>query len=91
MEKLAAQLVTDLPRPLQAKPPPSRATPSEFTAKLGQLQRDEAAIKAKHAGEGVAITEPVPLYLLEAVGLVNKTPEAFSEAIEADTDDPPRC
>jgi zinc/manganese transport system substrate-binding protein len=37
----------------------------------------------------VAITEPVPLYLLEAAGLVNKTPETFSAAIEEDTDVPP--
>ena len=28
----------------------------------------------------------MPLYLLEAAGLVNKTPEEFSEAIEEDTD-----
>ena len=31
---------------------------------------------------GVAVTEPVALYLLEAVGLHNETPAAFSEAIE---------
>ena len=37
----------------------------------------------------MAITEPVPLYMLEAAGLVNKTPERFSEAIEEDTDVPP--
>ncbi len=37
-------------------------------------------------GTGVAITEPVPLYLLESIGLVNRTPAAFSEAIEDDTD-----
>jgi len=70
VEKLAAQLVTDL----------SAAAP-------GQAATFKS--NAKHAGEGVAITEPVPLYLLEAAGLVNKTPEAFSEAIEEDTDVPP--
>ena len=41
------------------------------------------------AAPGSAITEPVPLYLLTAAGLVNKTPPAFSEAIEEDTDVPP--
>jgi zinc/manganese transport system substrate-binding protein len=35
------------------------------------------------------VTEPVPLYLTEAAGLVNKTPEAFSAAIEDGTDVPP--
>ena len=38
------------------------------------------------AGEGVAITEPVPLYLLDAIGLDNRTPEKFSEAIESGND-----
>lgn len=59
-----------------------------FTGKIAELQKKEAAIKAKHAGVGVAITEPVPLYMLEAAGLVNKTPAAFSEAVESDSDAP---
>jgi zinc/manganese transport system substrate-binding protein len=59
-----------------------------FTAKLTELEGQEAAIKTAHAGAGVAITEPVPLYLLEASGLVNKTPGEFSEAIEEGTDVP---
>ncbi|MET0479738.1 MAG: zinc ABC transporter substrate-binding protein, partial [Mycetocola sp.] len=45
-----------------------------------------SAIKADADGTGVVITEPVPLYLLEASGLVNLTPDAFSEAIEEGTD-----
>ena len=57
-----------------------------FTAKLTALERTEAQIKTEHAGDGVAITEPVPLYLLQSAGLVNKTPAEFSEAIEEDTD-----
>ena len=44
------------------------------------------AVKAGHAGAGVAITEPVPLYLLEASGLDNITPAEFSKAIEEGTD-----
>jgi len=89
VEKLTAQLVTDLSAAAPGQAATFKSNAKEFTTKLGQLQRDEAAIKAKHAGAGVAITEPVPLYLLEAAGLVDKTPEAFSEAIEADTDVPP--
>ena len=57
-----------------------------FTASLAVLQGDEALIKSTSSGAGVAITEPVPLYLLEASGLVNKTPHKFSEAIEQGTD-----
>ncbi len=33
----------------------------------------------------MAITEPLPLYLLQACGLVNKTPPAFSDAVEDGT------
>ena len=86
VEKLTAQLVTDLSAAAPGQAATFKSNAKEFTTKLGQLQRDEAAIKAKHAGAGVAITEPVPLYLLEAAGLVNKTPETFSAAIEEDTD-----
>ena len=55
----------------------------------GEIEKLEGAAEALHAstdGTGVAITEPVPLYLLEAAGLTNLTPEAFSEAIEEGTD-----
>ena len=47
-----------------------------------------AAIKAEHAGVKVAITEPVPGYLLDAAGLVVVTPPEFSEAVEEGTDPP---
>ena len=52
-------------------------------ATLIQQQND---LKAKYAGQPVAITEPVPLYLLEGIGLENQTPEAFSEAVENESD-----
>jgi zinc/manganese transport system substrate-binding protein len=75
---------------LSAKDPAAatafQAGGAAFTGKLKQMQSTEASIKAAHAGAGVAITEPVPLYLLEACGLVNKTPAEFSEAIEEGTD-----
>ncbi|MDR6611494.1 metal ABC transporter solute-binding protein, Zn/Mn family [Leifsonia sp. 1010] len=57
-----------------------------FGEKLSALEATEAQLKSAYAGEGVAITEPVPLYLLDAIGLVNKTPEKFSEAIEEEND-----
>jgi zinc/manganese transport system substrate-binding protein len=57
-----------------------------FVEKLGVLEQDAEALQATTAGLGVAITEPVPLYLLEEVGLTNLTPADFSEAIEEGTD-----
>jgi zinc/manganese transport system substrate-binding protein len=62
------------------------ANEKRFEASLAQLVAREKSLEAKYAGEGAAITEPVPLYMLEAVGLVDKTPQKFSEAIENDTD-----
>jgi zinc/manganese transport system substrate-binding protein len=61
-----------------------------FKARLAPLEAKEAQIKKDHGGEGVAITEPVPLYLLDASGLVNKTPGEFSEAIEEGDDVSPK-
>jgi zinc/manganese transport system substrate-binding protein len=57
-----------------------------FSGKLTQLTASTDALKAEFDGAGVAITEPVPLYLLQASGLVNVTPEGFSHAIEEGTD-----
>jgi len=59
-----------------------RANARAFAVKLRGLEQREAAVKARFAGEGVAITEPVPLYMLTACGLVNRTPRAFSSAVE---------
>ncbi|GAA1798694.1 metal ABC transporter solute-binding protein, Zn/Mn family [Actinomadura chokoriensis] len=67
-----------------------RANAEAFKAELKTLEGKVAALKTAHAGEGVAITEPVPVYLLEAAGLENRTPEEFSEAIEEGGDVPPR-
>ncbi|MDJ0459880.1 zinc ABC transporter substrate-binding protein [Arthrobacter sp. NQ7] len=64
------------------------ANADRFKAGLGKLKDRTAELKASHEGDPVAITEPVPLYLLEAAGLVNKTPEDFSNAIEDGHDVP---
>ncbi len=58
------------------------ANARRFDAKLHDLSAVEAGLRARYAGEGVAITEPVPMFLLAAGGLVNRTPQAFSNAIE---------
>jgi zinc/manganese transport system substrate-binding protein len=57
-----------------------------FTAQIEKLEAAAEALKPATNGLGVAITEPVPLYLLQESGFTNKTPEAFSEAIEEGTD-----
>ena len=62
-----------------------------FSAKIHGLESAADELKATAQGKGVAITEPVPLYLLEAVGLTNKTSGDFSEAVEEGEDVPPRA
>jgi zinc/manganese transport system substrate-binding protein len=57
-----------------------------FDAAVSGLERREAAIRRTAGGAGVAITEPVPLYLTSACGLVNRTEEAFSSAVEEGAD-----
>ena len=66
------------------------ANVAAFKKNMEELKRSAQKLKASADGRGVAITEPVPVYLLDAVGLVNHTPEAFSEAVEAGADVPPR-
>ncbi|MCU1573428.1 MAG: transporter substrate-binding protein [Micrococcaceae bacterium] len=63
---------------------------SRFKASITAIEAQLADIKAANAGTAVAITEPVPLYLLEEAGLDNGTPEEFSKAVEEGTDVPPR-
>ena len=65
------------------------ARAGEVTAKLESVESTLEQVKGAHAGQAVAMTEPVPFYLLEAAGLENVTPEAFTEAIEEEQDVPP--
>ncbi|MFW0774647.1 metal ABC transporter solute-binding protein, Zn/Mn family [Paenarthrobacter nitroguajacolicus] len=65
------------------------ANAGSFKAKLAELTGKLGDIKAGNEHAPVAVTEPVPLYLLEAAGLKNKTPQAYSAAIEEETDVPP--
>ncbi len=65
------------------------ANATELTAAIAGLETREAAAAVDLKGRSVVITEPVPLYLLTALGLNNVTPIAFSNAIEEGNDVPP--
>lgn len=86
VQKVAGQIATALATADPASAATYRDNAQAFDQKLDALEQTEAAIKRQHAGESAAITEPVPLYLLEASGLINRTPSAFSEAVEEGTD-----
>ncbi|GAA1996967.1 metal ABC transporter solute-binding protein, Zn/Mn family [Microbacterium ulmi] len=65
------------------------ANADAFLAEIAELGEGLDAIAADHAGTRIFVTEPVPLYLTEAAGLVNATPAEFSEAVEEGQDVPP--
>ncbi|WP_244259314.1 zinc ABC transporter substrate-binding protein [Rathayibacter sp. VKM Ac-2759] len=64
------------------------ANVATLNAQLDALVEREASLASTLGGRSIAITEPVPLYMTDALGLVNATPEAFSEAVEEGTDVP---
>ncbi|MDR7083011.1 zinc/manganese transport system substrate-binding protein [Arthrobacter ginsengisoli] len=66
-----------------------RSNAGTFKDSLGGLETRLADIKVSDGGASVAVTEPVPLYLLEAAGLENRTPAEYTAAIEGDADVPP--
>jgi len=86
MQKLTDELVTALSDEDDANADEYRSNADTFISSLQGLEDTEADLASRYEGTGVAITEPVPLYMLEASGLVNQTPDEFSEAIEEGTD-----
>ncbi|WP_432521622.1 metal ABC transporter solute-binding protein, Zn/Mn family [Kineococcus sp. SYSU DK006] len=59
-----------------------------FQGALDGLQQRIEEEAARTQGQPVAVTEPVPGYLLDALGAEDRTPEEFSEAIEEESDVP---
>lgn len=84
--KVASAIAAALGRSDPAGAATFTANATAFAAKLAPLENTERSVAAAHTGTGVAITEPVPLYLLQACGLADETPEAFSHAVEEGTD-----
>jgi len=58
------------------------ANGADFAEQVQGLISSEEEARSSTDGAGVAITEPVPGYVLDALGAENRTPEEFSEAIE---------
>ncbi|MFC8359382.1 metal ABC transporter solute-binding protein, Zn/Mn family [Streptomyces griseorubiginosus] len=88
--KIADRISAALGKADPANAPLYTRNAEAFKARLAPLEAKEAQIKKEHAGEGIAITEPVPLYMTAASGLVDRTPAAFSEAVEEGTDVSPK-
>lgn len=88
MVKLADDLAARFSAELPAQSAAFTQQADAFKVQIGAMSSRLAALKTKHNGAGAAVTEPVPLYLLAEAGLVNKTPEKFTSAIENGADVP---
>ncbi len=62
------------------------ANAAELQDGIADLVAREEQARAATSGAGVAVTEPVPGYLLDALGAEDRTPAEFSEAIEEGSD-----
>lgn len=86
VSKVAGVIEVELAKVAPAKKASFASRLARFRASLTALETEEASIRSRVGGIGVAITEPVPLYMTAALGLVNRTPAAFSAAIEEGDD-----
>ena len=86
VEHLAEEIAHELSELLPEHAATFEANAEAFAAGTADLEAALADIDAAHAGAEVFVTEPVPLYLVASAGLVNATPDAFSEAVEEGQD-----
>ncbi|MHA6785712.1 metal ABC transporter solute-binding protein, Zn/Mn family [Pseudonocardia saturnea] len=88
VQALATRLADELGAADSANAAAYTANAEAFTASIAALMQRAEAVGAAVPGGRVAVTEPVPGYLIETAGLADATPPAFSEAVEEDTDPP---
>jgi zinc/manganese transport system substrate-binding protein len=86
VEKIAAEIALRLGEIDEANAAAYEANYEAFAAEIAELEERAESMQSLVAGRGAAVTEPVPNYLLEALGFENKTPSDFSEAVEEGTD-----
>jgi zinc/manganese transport system substrate-binding protein len=74
-----------------ADAPAYRAGLNRFVKSLQPLRQLVAQIGRRFKGAPVAYTEPVPGYLIDAAGLTNRAPPAFTHAVEEGTEPAPQA
>jgi zinc/manganese transport system substrate-binding protein len=65
-----------------------RAGLDRFVKSLRPLEEDVRRIRTRYAGRPIAYTEPVPGYLVAALGLRNLAPASFTRAIQNGSEPP---
>ena len=91
LNRIAGAIAAQLERADSTHDSAYRAGLARFDASLAPLRREVARIRASFGGSPVAYTEPVPGYLLDAAGLENLAPSAFTRAIEDGTEPTPQA
>ena len=86
--KVATQIASELGKADPDNADTYEANAASFNEKLAGIEQAEADLKPSVEGKPVGVTEPLPVYLADALGLVDKTPEEFAEAIEEGEDVP---
>ena len=66
-----------------------RDNAADFNTGIQDLEQRLDGLRDQASGRDVAMTEPVPAYLLEDAGLHNVTPDDFTESVEEGQDVPP--
>ncbi len=79
MGRLADRVADALARTAPADAGVFRENASAFKDDLETVRAAQARIAHEHEGTPVAVTEPVPLYLIEACGLRNVTPRTSAK------------
>jgi zinc/manganese transport system substrate-binding protein len=90
MPAVAAELVSDLSALQPGHTSYFAAQEQKFLASFKSWTDALDSFKRQFAGTGVATTEPVADYMIEAAGLDNKTPWSMQAAIMNDTDPAPQ-
>lgn len=85
---VADQIAADLSRIDPDHADTYTANAAAFGAEIDTLVSRTETLAQSVSGRAVAVTEPVPAYLLKALGLVDKTPPQFAAAVEDETDVP---
>lgn len=85
-EKMTLAIADVLSRVRPAHAAEFTANATRLTRSLARLARAERGVAALYGKTGVAVTEPVPLFMLEAMRLRDLTPPEFSAAVEEGSD-----
>ncbi|MDN5747610.1 MAG: zinc ABC transporter substrate-binding protein [Pseudonocardia sp.] len=88
VQQVATRLAAELGTVDPAGAATYTANAQAFAGEVASLQERVEAIGPSVEAGRVAVTEPIPAYLIETAGLTDVTPPEFSEAVEEDTDPP---